>query len=468
MTDQDLYRRLPRMDEILEDPGVQAWVSEQGVSRELAREAATHVLDALREQIAEGLDEADLDGLLVDLGGSVARAGERILMPRLCRVVNGTGVIVHTNLGRSPWSRAAAERVGELTTGYLNLEFDLRGGARGGRDRPVGRYLERLLPGFDVAVVNNNAAAVLLMLNTMAQGKEVVVSRGQLVEIGGSFRIPEVMEKGFCRLREVGSTNRTRIDDFRTAVGPETGLLLAVHPSNYRMVGFTESVPLQQLVALGAEAGIPVAEDLGSGTLVDLSAAGLDEPTVAQSLDAGVDLVTFSGDKLLGGPQAGFVVGKRESVERIRDNALYRALRLDKATFLALEATLRDYVAGRHHQIPTLAMIFASPEDVRERAEELLERLRPSLEPLGTRIELIETESLVGGGAAPEAALPSWGVAINSEIGPDELTRRLRLTDPPLIARVAEDRLVIDVRTLLEGDEERIEVALARALATVG
>ena len=459
----ELFRRLPRMDELLDHPRVVEWMATAGVSREFVREAATHVLDALRESIAAGeLPEERLQELLDDPAAAVVRASEALVEPHLRRVVNGTGVVVHTNLGRSPWPASAAQRVAELATAYTNLEFDLDGGGRGGRETPVGSFLERLLPGYSVAVVNNNAAAVLLVLNTFAQGREVIVSRGELVEIGGSFRIPEVMEKGFCVLREVGTTNRTRVGDYRAAIGPNTGLLLAVHPSNYRVVGFTESTPLEQLVELGQEHDVPVAEDLGSGNLLGERMAGLDEPTVAERLATGVDLVTFSGDKLLGGPQAGFTVGTGEAVERCRANPLYRAMRLDKSTMLGLEATMIDYVAGRYDEIPTLRMLSRAEADLHADAERLASLLYDRVPEC--QLEVQQLESRVGGGAAPEVGLPSWGVAITApEISADQLTRRLRRTTPAVVGRVVDDRLVLDVRTLLEGDPERVASALAQA-----
>ncbi len=458
-----LLRRLPSMNAVLEDEEVRRRIAAEGWSRGFARQAAAALLDRLRNEILAGdLDGGELGVLLGSVADNVMQTGAAMLRTRLRRVVNGTGVVVHTNLGRSPWSTAAAARVADLATAYLNLEYDLSGGSRGGRDRPVASLLERLLPGVDVAVVNNNAAAVLLVLNTFAQGREVVVSRGQLVEIGGSFRIPEVMEKGFCRLREVGTTNRTRIEDFRQAIGSETGLLLAVHPSNYRVVGFTESVPLEQLVVLGHETGVPVVEDLGSGNLVDLGVVGIaDDPTVAQRLATGVDLVTFSGDKLLGGPQAGLIAGRPEAVERVRQNPLYRALRLDKVTLLALEATLIEYLAGRSDAIPTLAMLRQQPARLRTRAESLA-ALVDAIDGVSTKV--LQLESRVGGGAAPDTALPSWGIAVATPLTADQLVRRLRGTEPALVGRVVNDRLVLDVRTLLAGDEERIDAALRQAL----
>ncbi|NKB87530.1 MAG: L-seryl-tRNA(Sec) selenium transferase [Acidobacteria bacterium] len=455
----ELYRRIPRMDELLDHPRLEEWMAESGVSREFVREAATHVLDALRESIsAEELGATDLEAFLGDPVEPVVRASEALLEPHLRRVVNATGVVIHTNLGRAPWSPRAAARVADLATGYTNLEFDLDGGERGGRERPVQRFLERLLPGHAVAVVNNNAAAILLALNTLAQEREVVVSRGELVEIGGSFRIPDVMEKGFCRLREVGTTNRTRIADYEAAVNADTGMILSVHPSNYRVVGFTESTPLEQLVELGAERDVPIVEDMGSGHLVATPGATDAEPTVAARLASGADLVTFSGDKLLGGPQAGFIVGNAELVERCRANPLYRAMRLDKSTLLALEATLADYVAGRLDAIPALAMLRADASTLQERAQRLGMQLSEALPEW--MVEVTELESRVGGGAAPEVGLPSWGVAVTSpNHGPDEIARQLRRCEPAVVGRVAEGRLLLDVRTLLDGEDDLLTAA---------
>ena len=459
-----MFRRLPRMDELLDHPRLLTWMGEAGVSREFVRAAATHVLDGLREAIAaHDLAEEALEKFLEDPAAAVVLAAEALAEPHLRRVVNGTGVVVHTNLGRSPWPARAAQRVAELATCYTNLEFDLDEGGRGGRERPVSRFLERLLPGVAVAVVNNNAAAVLLVLNTFAQGREVIVSRGELVEIGGSFRIPQIMEKGFCKLREVGTTNRTRASDYRQAISADTGLLLAVHPSNYRVVGFTESTPLEQLVELGKEHSVPVAEDLGSGNLIGAGVPGLDEPSVAERLATGVDLVTFSGDKLLGGPQAGFIVGKPAAVERCRANPLYRVMRLDKTTLLGLEATMIDYVAGRFDAIPTLRMLRRPETDLRADAERLAGLLRDTVPEY--RVEISQLDSRVGGGAAPEVGLPSWGVVITAPgISADELSRRLRSTSPAVVGRVVDDRLTLDVRTLLDGDPERVASSLAQCL----
>jgi L-seryl-tRNA(Ser) seleniumtransferase len=356
--------------------------------------------------------------------------------------------------------------VATLSRRYLNLEFDIEAGKRGGRDAPVERLFQQILPDAAVAVVNNNAAAVLLILNTLADGKEVVVSRGQLVEIGGSFRIPEVMAKSGSILREVGTTNRTHLSDYEAAINENTGLLLAVHPSNYRVVGFTEGVSLEELVQLGEAHGVPVAEDMGSGNLLDLSPYGIPhEPSVGERLASGADLVTFSGDKLLGGPQVGFVAGKPEFVRRARTNPLFRALRLDKATFLAIEATLAAYVAGQLDEIPTVAMLKAPRDVLERRAQALAKRLRTEVPRDKATIEVVEVASRVGGGAAPETDLPSFAVSLETTQGPDRLATALRLADPPVIARILDDRLVMDVRTVQREEEDDLVATVSSVLA---
>lgn len=415
------------------------------------------------EVLAGDLDEEGIVARLADPAAGVAEAARELAAPHLRRVINATGVVVHTNLGRSPWSPAAAARVADLARHYLNLEFDLVDGGRGERAAAIERMVAGLLPGAAVAVVNNCAAAVLLVLNTFAEGKEVVVSRGQLVEIGGSFRIPEVMKKSQSILREVGTTNRTRAADFEAAIGPDTGVLLSVHPSNYRVVGFTEEASLAELVTVGAAHGVPVIEDFGSGCLIDLRELGIDdEPTVARRLETGVDLITFSGDKLLGGPQAGFIVGKPGQVAQVRKNPLYRALRLDKATTLALEATLAAYVTENLEEIPTIRMLRTPATELERRARSLADRLASA--GVGLPIEIVAVASRVGGGAAPGRDLPSFALAIEWEDGADDLMRRLRAADPPVIGRIVDDRVVLDVRTILTDEDEALVGALAGAL----
>lgn len=460
----ETLRRLPAVDRILALPEVAAWAQAGGYGRRFVTRAINALLEEIRAGVLAGeLDAAALDALLDDLGTGVAEAARRLAAPHLRHVINATGVIVHTNLGRSPWPAAAAARTAELSQRYLNLEFDLDTGGRGRRSEALERLVGQLLPGAAVAVVNNCAAAVLLVLNTLAEGKEVIVSRGQLVEIGGSFRIPEVMQKSQSLLREVGSTNRTRLDDFEAAIGPDTGVLLSVHPSNYRVVGFTEETPLRELAELGRQHGVPVVDDFGSGCLIDLRELGIhDEPTVAERLETGVDLITFSGDKLLGGPQAGFIVGKPDYVARVRKNPLYRALRLDKATTLALESTLRAYVTGNPDDIPTVRMLRTPIADLEQRALSLAERLATA--GVAASVEVVEVGSRVGGGAAPGRDLPSFALAIEWDPGADDLMSRLRATDPPVIARIVDDRVVLDVRTILPDEDEALVAAVAKVM----
>ena len=367
--------------------------------------------------------------------------------PSLRRVINATGVVLHTNLGRAPlgpWNPLP---------GYSNLEYDLASGRRGKRDTHIAGLLERLLGAPGIAV-NNNAAAIFLALHELAADGEVVVSRGELIEIGDGFRIPDIMAHSGATLREVGTTNRTQIDDYRAALNPRTRLLLRVHPSNFRISGFTARVDLRELTALGREHGLPVYEDLGSGCVVDLRPFGIGEPLVADSLKAGADLVSFSGDKLLGGPQAGILAGNAEVVTRLRRNPLFRALRLDKLVYQSLENTLRNLLLERWDRVPALAMIRQTPDEIRARAERLFARIP------GIRAEVVPGNSVIGGGATPEQAIPTWLIAIAS---PDlqAAEARLRAGDPPVIARIEDNRLMLDLRTVLPEEEDELAAALA-------
>jgi len=366
--------------------------------------------------------------------------------PSLRRVINATGVILHTNLGRAPLGAMS------ILPGYSNLEYDLATGRRGKRDTHVATLLERLL-GAPAIAVNNNAAAVFLALNELAAGGEVLISRGELIEIGDGFRIPEIMERSGALLREVGTTNRTTVADYRTAIGERTCLILRVHPSNFRMSGFTARPELSDLVALGRETGIPVYEDLGSGCIVDLRPFGVTEPLAADSLRAGADLISFSGDKLMAGPQAGILAGKPEVVSRLRRNPLFRALRLDKLVYQALEQTLRRILLERWDEIPALAMIRQPAAAIRQRAEKLVARIP------GFAGEIIEGQSVIGGGATPEQPLPTWLIALPPG-GAIEAEKRLRAGDPPIIARIEQDRLLIDLRTVLPEEEDSLVAAL--------
>ncbi|HSD28313.1 MAG TPA: L-seryl-tRNA(Sec) selenium transferase [Vicinamibacteria bacterium] len=458
-TGVDPRRQLPSVDQALQRAEVQALVEAHG--RPAVVRALRSALEALRERAAAGAP--GLDVAVAALAGDVAARLEAARRPSLRRVLNATGVVVHTNLGRAPLSPEAAARVAEIAASYSNLEYDLERGARGDRETHVEARLRDLLGVEATVVVNNCAAAVLLAVNTLAEGREVLVSRGELVEIGGSFRIPDVLRKGGARLREIGTTNRTRLSDFRAALSPETGMILKVHPSNFRIVGFTEAPSLEELSGLAREAGIPLVEDHGSGLLEALPGALAAEATAVQALRGGADVVTFSGDKLLGGPQAGLVAGRRAFVEPMRKNPLYRALRVDKMTLAALDVTLVEHGSGRAAAtVPVLRMIHAAVGEVRARAEAFaraLTALAPALRPA-----LVDGESAVGGGAAPTTGVPTVAVALDpGPSGADRLAAALRAGSPPVVVRVAEDRLLVDLRTVRPDEEEPLLAALAAA-----
>ena len=399
-----------------------------------------------------------------ELAGELGRALESAALPSLQPMINATGVVIHTNLGRAPLPAAAVEAVARVAQGYSNLEYDVAKGARGDREVHLEARLRALLPAEATLVVNNNAAAVLLAVNTFAEGREVLVSRGELVEIGGSFRIPDVLAKGGARLVEVGTTNRTRLADFERAFTPATGLILKVHPSNFQIVGFTEEPELEQLIAFARARGVPLVEDLGSGLLEPLEALPA-EPRLSERLRLGVDVVTASGDKLLGGPQAGIVAGRAELVQRMRRNALYRALRVDKLTLAALDAVLLEHASGRaQERLPALRMLSATPEELRARAETFARALRDALP--GVDVELIAGASAVGGGAAPTLELETTLLAVRDPgRSPDWLAERLRRSPPHVVARVAEGRLLLDLRTVFPEQEAPLRDALLRALS---
>jgi L-seryl-tRNA(Ser) seleniumtransferase len=466
----EIFRKLPSVDDMIRLPGVAELAESYG--HESVVDAARAVLAGLRQEITLGLfDEDALEVALPGLAGAVENQLRRAVSCSLRAVINATGVILHTNLGRAPLGDAVIEHIRETAARYSNLEFDLDAGARGKRDVHVERLFQRLLTEevsggirakVSTIVVNNNAAAVLLALNTLADGGEVIVSRGELVEIGGSFRIPDVMAKSGAILREVGTTNRTRADDYEKAITERTRLLLRVHRSNFEITGFTEQASTAELVALARNHGIPLMEDLGSGALFDLSAVGISgEHGVLDSLRRGVDVVTYSGDKLLGGPQAGLISGDSSLIARMRSNSLFRALRVDKLIYAALEATLLAYVRRDHDAIPTLQMMRLSKEAIGKRAEALTARIAvPKL-----KIEVVDGESLLGGGAAPSAVLPTRLLALTCEgLSADELAARLRASEPPIIARVEEGRVRLDLRTVFTSQDEAIE----KALATLG
>ena len=451
-----LLRQIPAVDELLARAALRELAARLG--RRPVVDATRRVLESLRGRISNG----DLSSVSVDvLENEIVAATETSVEPSLRAVVNATGVILHTNLGRAPLAPVAARRAAEIASRYSNLEYDLERGERGRRDAHTDRLFRRLLGAEMTLVVNNNAAAMFLALNTIAEGGEVVVSRGELIEIGGSFRIPDISAKSGAVLREVGTTNRTRISDFEAAINERTRALVRVHPSNFRIVGFTERPELREMVELARNHGLPLIEDLGSGCLVDLGPHGIEgEPLAGESLKAGVDVVTFSGDKLLGGPQAGVLTGSRPWLERIRKNPLFRALRVDKLTIAALEATVALYLGGDLRAIPALAMIQASKDEIAERAGRLAERL---LARAGVSARLEDGASVIGGGSTPGSSLPTRLVSVRVEgLSAAELAARLRRSRPPVIARVERGEVLLDLRTVLEGEDELVSKAFEK------
>lgn len=465
----ELLRLLPSVDEVLRH---------EQVNEALAVQPRSVVVDAIREVLVEER--------MAILSGSTMTAGEggkstflerivykaiaavtRSVRPNLRRVINATGVVLHTNLGRAPLAEQARQAVSEVVANYSNLELNLETGRRGSRYAPLEKLLTRLTGAEAALVVNNNAAAVLLVLSTMARGQEVIVSRGQLVEIGGSFRIPEVMAQSGAHLVEVGATNKTYPDDYRRAINHNTALLLHVHTSNYRIVGFTRETTVGELVEVGREFTLPVISDLGSGFLIDLSRFGLPwEPTVQGTVGSGADIATFSGDKLLGGSQAGIIIGKRIYIDKMKKNPLTRAIRIDKMTVAALEATLRLYLDEEQAlaEVPTLKMLTVPLEQLRQKAATLAVLL---CDVAGGRalVKVEDSTSAVGGGAMPTAALPTAVVVLQPGKGSvGELQDALRRGEPAVMGRVQEDKLLLDVRTIADGEFQLLADALAKAL----
>ncbi|HEY1263487.1 MAG TPA: L-seryl-tRNA(Sec) selenium transferase [Terriglobales bacterium] len=458
-TNSELFRRLPSVDEVLRSREIASLVSMEGPTA--AADATRAVLGRLREELSAGrIDEASLELALAGIPQAVEQQLRKSLSYSLRSVINATGVILHTNLGRAPLASSVLAHMKEIA-GYSNLEIDLTSGERGKRDIHVERLFRKLFeehagetpsqvqeqpPVLFTIVVNNNAAAVLLALNTLADGGEVIVSRGELVEIGGSFRIPEVMAKSGAVLHEVGTTNRTRVADYEQAINERTRMLLRVHRSNFQITGFTEQPVTGELARLARARHLPLVEDLGSGSLVDLRMFGIEgEPSVFDGLRAGADVVTYSGDKLLGGPQAGIITGRADLVARMRANSLFRALRADKLIYAALESTLLAYVKRDYEGVPALRMMALSKDDIRRRVEDLASLVQSP----GIAIDLTDGESVVGGGAAPTAILPTRLLAITHEtLSADELLARLRASNPPVVARVEDARVLLDLRTV--------------------
>jgi L-seryl-tRNA(Ser) seleniumtransferase len=465
-----MLRQIPSVDELAGSPRLVDLATRAG--RPIVMDATRTVLDRLRQSIVHGVQRSDgtvpagpgLEALAEEVTAEVARS----LAPSLRQVINATGVILHTNLGRAPLAAEAVERIRGTAGGYTNLEYDLETGARGKRDAHTARLLAQLTGAEAAVVVNNNAAAIFLALAALARGGEVVVSRGELIEIGESFRIPDIMAESGAILREVGTTNRTSIQDYERALNERTRLLLRVHRSNFRIVGFTARPSLGELVELGRRSGVPVYEDLGSGCLVDLSAAGVAEPVVRASIGAGVDMVSFSGDKLLGGPQAGVVAGRGALIERVRKHPLFRALRVDKLVIAALEATLMAYLSGNADALPVLRMIRLPAAEIERRARGVLEILRRELPEGGAELGLVAGESVIGGGSTPEEFLPTFLLQVSAtHWSASQIEERLRkpAKGVAVLARIAEKKLELDLRTVFPDQESELVNAIVAACA---
>ena len=458
MDKKHLLRSLPKVDEVLRQPAIAALDLPQSVITDLVRQ---HI-DGLRRRVLD----SDLQTLpsMEDLCAEICTAAKAAAKPSLRPVINATGITLHTNLGRACLSEKAVQAAADAARRYSTLEYDVESGQRGSRYSHVEKLLCKITGAEAAMVVNNNAAAVLLILSALGKGGEVITSRGELVEIGGSFRIPEIMEQCGCSLREVGATNKTHLRDYERAICEDTRALLKVHTSNFRIMGFTESVSLQELVELGKQTGLPVIEDLGSGCFFDLETLGIhDEPTVMNSVKAGVDIISFSGDKLLGGPQAGIILCKEKWIKILKSHPLTRAMRVDKMTLAALEATLDTYLDPEKAQqeIPTIRMLAIDPALLKLRAEALYEKLTA----LGVTCQVIPEQDQVGGGSVPTQLLPTWAVAVDPQnVTVDGLEERLRKErDIPIIGRIVKDRYLLDTRTLWEEDFDYIAQAVKEA-----
>jgi L-seryl-tRNA(Ser) seleniumtransferase len=452
-------RRLPSIDALLKRETLQPLIAAQG--REAVRDGLRAVLDELRAELKTQSTNSNAEELTTEVERRVVHRFAERQQTLTQRVINATGVVLHTNLGRAPLSQNAIAAITQTARGYCNLEYDLTTGARGQRGSGLEAMLRDLLACEAAAVVNNCAAAVYLTLNTLAEGGEVLVSRGELIEIGGSFRLPDVIAKSGARLREVGTTNRTRLSDFADAINEDTKIILRSHPSNYRIIGFTERPSLAELTSLARERGLPLFEDLGSGSLLDLNAIGIhDEPTVQHSLEAGVPVVAFSGDKLLGGPQAGIILGQKELLARIHRNPMMRTFRVDKLIFAALEATLAAYAQGKAlTDLPAIAALHTTKETLARRARRFVRRVRNDK----LTLQLRDGHSVIGGGSAPEAVLLTKLISITSATASaTAMEERLRHHTPPIIARIEDDKLLLDLRTVRPHEEAELLAALER------
>jgi L-seryl-tRNA(Sec) selenium transferase len=456
------YRLIPKVDNLMEDDEIKSLISE--TNRDMVLESVRKITDAARDYINKAENEADIVNKIESIKLDVKKDVQGYSLFNMKRVVNGTGTILHTNLGRAVISVDAAERVKQLVTGYSNLEYDLESGSRGSRYSHFEKIMTKITGAEAAMAVNNNAAAVMLILSALAKDKEVVVSRGELVEIGGSFRVPDVMVQSGCILKEVGTTNKTHLSDYEKAINENTGALLKVHTSNYKIVGFTESVSVEELVELAHKHNIPAIEDIGSGVLVDLSKYGLEyEPTVQASIKAGIDLVCFSGDKLLGGPQAGIIVGKKSLIDIIKKHPLTRALRIDKFTAIALECVFHDYLDEDKavNNIPVLQLINKSYIDLKNQAENIYNRLKPSIEK-ACEIKIDCCESQIGGGSLPLERIKSAALMFKPlTMTTASLEKMLRHREVPIVGRIVNDYLIIDLRTVLHGEDEIIVEAFS-------
>jgi L-seryl-tRNA(Ser) seleniumtransferase len=458
---QALLRNLPGVDHLLDLVTRQAFA--EHIPHAVVVNSIRGVIEGRRQQILAGSPDIGHDSISdLQMIEAVKASVQQAMRPNLRRTINATGVVVHTNLGRSLLAAEVIDHLETIAGRYSNLEYDLDAGRRGSRYSSVEELICEISGAEAALVVNNNAGAVLLSLDTLAREKEVIVSRGELVEIGGSFRVPDVMAKSGGILKEVGTTNRTHLRDYANAIGPHTGLLLKVHTSNYSVVGFTAEVSLRELVDLGAAHQLPVMEDLGSGTFIDFSKYGLlKEPTVQESVNAGTDVITFSGDKLLGGPQAGIIVGKTKIVDALKSNPMTRALRIDKLTLSALEGTLRLYRDEERatRLIPTLRMIMLPLAEIQIRAQRLADRLK-QIGDARLHIQLLERASKTGGGALPLMELPSLCVGLQVDrLSPNTVEKMMRTNDPPIIGRIEDDMFVMDPRTIQEDEYPAIETA---------
>ncbi len=450
-----LLRKLPKVDELLMDERVAE--ASCNLLREQVVDVIRTVIETVRREIINSDEELDENCVSYDLvADKVIEAVRHSHVKSLRRVINGTGVVLHTNLGRAKLSKSAMDAVAEVADKYSTLEYDPVKGGRGSRHVHVEKIIEKITGAEAAMVVNNNAAATMICLAAMGRGKEMVISRGELVEIGGSFRIPEIMEESGAHLAEVGTTNKAKLSDYRGRINENTGAIMKVHTSNYKIIGFTEEVPLKELVKLGREENLPVIYDMGSGLMINLRDYGIEEPTVREAMADGADIILFSGDKLLGGPQGGVIIGKKKYIDMMKSHPLARILRVDKMTLSAMEATFKEYYDDENakEKIPVLSMLTRSEEKLKTDAEKLLEMIKKKAPALDAKVEA--TEDVVGGGSAPATVLKGYSVSVQwNEASSQEIERRLRMDALPIIVRINHDKVLFDVRTIAE-DEYRI------------